>query len=210
MNWFYFVDANGRRHFASSRDDAEQKRKNAGGGSVITETSIPPSNKADARSKEVTNAGNSNFAQLAGIIPMKNDTSWLLRSGELVYGQNKFIPALQIYHAKLSRFHCDSDKRILRLKDAHEPEVAHFSAALKRVLPRTQTILLCCSPGSVPGSISGVAKIIGSICGGPLIDGSSILQTQTRRERKSQGSKVGALCTNECGHDRVPAGAWSC
>ena len=210
MNWFYFVDAKGRRHYASSRNDAEQKRKDAGGGSVITETSIPPSNKADARSKEVTNAGSSNHEQSAGTISMNNDTSWLLRSDQLVYGQNKFVPALQIYHPKRSSLHCESDKRILRLKDAHEPEVAHYSAALKRVLPRTQTILLCCSPGSVPGSISGVAKIIGSICGGPLIDGSSILQTQTRRERKSQGSKAGALCTNECGHNRFPSGAWSC
>ncbi|NDC37656.1 MAG: hypothetical protein EBZ48_06340 [Proteobacteria bacterium] len=190
MKWFYFVDSKGERHYANTRKEAEFKREQIGGGSVIYETNIYPGHRPESSLQQSSGvASNARNSGSAVSRPLGNDTSWLRRTTELVHGQNKQIPALQIYHPTRSSLHSESDKRLLRLKDASLSAIAHYAAALKLVLPLDKSVLLCCAPGSSPDSASGLAEIIRRISGGALIDGTSVLCTQTARQRKSNGAR---------------------
>jgi len=42
MNWYYFVDLQGKRHYTQSRDEAERRRSECGGGHAIIQTNNPP------------------------------------------------------------------------------------------------------------------------------------------------------------------------
>jgi len=189
MKWFYFIANNGKRHYANTREEAERKRTQVGGG-VIYETDKSPGHAANTASQSNRATTVSESLGAPAVAPaLEADTSWLRRADELVFGQNKQIPALQIYHPTRSDLHSQSDKRLLRLKDGSLPEIAHYAAALKTILPRNQAILLCCAPGSSPSSNSGVVEMIKRICGGILMDGSLVLRTQTVRQRKSNGAR---------------------
>ena len=190
MKWFYFIDLRGVKHYADTREEAEKRREQLGGGYVIVETSSRPGLESTNTSSPAINAAICGSPGASALTQVLNtDTSWLRREGELIYGQNKLVPALQIYHPTRSDLHCEADRRLLRLKNASLPEIAHYAAALKTVLPRNQNILLCCAPGSTPTSNSGIAEIIKRISGGILIDGSSVLRTKAERNRKSTGAR---------------------
>ena len=190
MKWFYFVDSSGKKYYAKTRKEAEQARKEAGCGSVIIETDIPPSVPPTVSQSSPSSAGGRNSGQ-GTVTEFKNDIAWLRRSGELVYGQSQLVPALQIYHPTRSHLHSQNDKRILQLKDSSRPAIAHYCAALKKVLPLNETILLCCAPGSTPSANSGITEIIKMISGGPLVDGSRVLRAIGVRKRKNNGARFG-------------------
>ena len=42
MRWYYFVDLEGKRHYEKTREEAEQRRHDRGGGHAIIQTNIPP------------------------------------------------------------------------------------------------------------------------------------------------------------------------
>ena len=186
--WFYFKDYSGKTHFADSRQEAERIREQVGGGHVIIKTDRSSFQQVAPSSPLQSNAINIPVATAHSQIE-QNDLSWLLNYKELVYGQNRLVPALQIYHPTASSIHGESDRRVLRLKDSIRPAIAHYALSLKHVLPKNQSILLCCAPGSSSRSTSGIAEIIKSISGGDLVDGSKLLTTSRDRQRKSSGAR---------------------
>lgn len=189
MKWFYFVDTGGERHYANTREEAERKREQVGGGVVYETDRSPGITTVPASQAHVGTPASRSIAAPSPAPALETGASWLRRANELVYGQNKEIPALQIYHPTRSDLHSQSDRRLLGLKNGSLPEIAHYSAALKAILPRNEAILLCCAPGSTPNSNRGVVEIIKRISGGILIDGSSILRTHAARPRKSNGAR---------------------
>jgi hypothetical protein len=189
MAWFYFTDSNGNRHYANSREEAEQLRKKVGVENIIYQTDIPPKRNANTRPESPVAKSSPIQPAVLRNRPVENDTSWMLRSDELIYGQNKYYPALQIYHPTRSELHGRNDRRILSLKNGDRDAVAHYCASLKALLPMESPIMLCCAPSSKAGSVSGTMQIIRSVSGGLVLDGSNVLTALYDREKKNNGAR---------------------
>ena len=99
--------------------------------------------------------------------------------------------ALQIYHPTNCELHCDSDRRILRLKDGSEKEIQLYTEVISQILPFNCNILLACVPSSNPYGAESLRKVISKVASkSPLYkDFSSILKTTQSRGKKSNGHR---------------------